>query len=453
MNLLISVVIPVVVLVLLVLIIGFFTSSETAYLSIQRITIRQLLKKDKPGAKNTPAQKIASLKSDMERLLTLVLIGVNFVTTLASSIAAALAIKLAGEQGATYATFIMAAVLIVFGEIIPKTIAGLQPVVIAEKFASALIVLQKILSPVVWLFSKIAHGITEVVGHIWKNDKSTITEDELKKLIDVGEHEGTLEQSEKKMLYKIFELTDLHVHDIMRHRSKVQYISLDSTHEEIINKFHETGYSRLPVCNGDFDHIVGVIHYKSVLFNSKGKSRTNEAQRYMKPALFVPESLTAFEMLQKFKKEKASFAVAVDENGSNSGIITMDDMLRAVFGRSVDEYPTEETSPEKRIKAMSPVEFILPGDLRLSDVNDVLDLDLESDNYDTLGGWLLEQFDALPSAGEMIKRDNVIYKVEDQSQRRIQSVRIRLPKPLAAERSSRIPAPISAGMISTKHKK
>src|SRR5574344_2938983 len=151
MTVFISIVLPVIILMLLVLCVGFFSSSETAFLSIQRITVRQLLKKDPPDAKNTSAKRIAFLKSDMERLLTLVLIGVNFVTTLASSIAAALAIKLAGEQGATYATFIMAAVLIVFGEIIPKTIAGLQPVVIAEKFASVLIVLQKTLSPVVWL--------------------------------------------------------------------------------------------------------------------------------------------------------------------------------------------------------------------------------------------------------------------------------------------------------------
>jgi putative hemolysin len=143
-------------------------------------------------------------------------------------------------------------------------------------------------------------------------------------------------------------------------------------------------------------------------------------------------------MLQKFKKEKASFAIAVDANGANCGIVTMDDMLRVVFGRSVDEYPTEGVAPEKRIKAFSPVEFILPGDMRLDDVNEILDLDLESDDYDTLGGWLLEQFDALPQAGEMIKRNSVIYKVEDQAQRRIQSVKIKLPFPLTAERSAQL---------------
>lgn|SRR5574344_818519 len=439
MTVFISIVLPVIILMLLVLCVGFFSSSETAFLSIQRITVRQLLKKDPPDAKNTSAKRIAFLKSDMEKLLTLVLIGINFVTTLASSIAAALAIRLGGERGATYATFIMAAALIVFGEIIPKTIAGLNPVFVAQKFSAALIILQKILSPIVWLFSKIAHGITTIVGRLWKNDRGLITEDELKKLIDVGENEGTLEQSEKKMLYKIFAFADLHVHDIMRHRSRVASVSIEATRAEIVEEFHKTGYSRLPVYRNDFDHIAGVIHYKTVLFSSHnaGDSRS-AAMQYMKPALFVPESLTAFEMLQKFKKEKASFAIAVDENGANSGIVTMDDMLRVVFGRSVDEYPTEEVSPEKRIKAFSPVEFILPGDMRLDDVNEILDLDLESDDYDTLGGWLLEQFDALPQAGEMIKRNSVIYKVEDQAQRRIQSVRIKLPYPLAAEHSAQL---------------
>jgi putative hemolysin len=146
----------------------------------------------------------------------------------------------------------------------------------------------------------------------------------------------------------------------------------------------------------------------------------------MKPTLFVPETLYATELLQKFKNEKQSFAIAVDENGSNSGIVTMDDILRAVFGRSINSIHNE-LPPEKRIHPVSIVEYLVPGDIKIDDANELLDLDLESENYNTIGGWLLEQFGELPEIGATIKRDGVIYRIEEQSQRRIQSVRINLP--------------------------
>jgi putative hemolysin len=437
MNVIIQIVLPVLLLLFLVFVVAFFSSSETAYLSIPRITIRQLLKKDPPGVRNTSAQKISSLKNDMDTLLSLILIGINFISTLASSIATALAIRIAGEVGATYATIIMVFVLITFGEIIPKTIASVKPVPVAVQNAGVLTFLKRLLFPVVWFFTRITSGITSAVDHIWKSDQGTITEDELKTLIAVGEHEGTLEQSEKNMLYKIFAFTDLHVYDIMRHRSFIQSVSIDASYAQVLERFCKTGYSRLPVYSGEPENIVGILNYKTVLFNSRGTVNSRHfVNRCLRPVLFIPESLTALELLQKFKKEKANFAIAVDETGANCGMVTMDDLLRAVFGRSVDEYPSAEIPPEKRITVISSLEFIVPGDLRLYDVNELLDLDIESENYDTLGGWLLEQFDALPASGETIKRSSVVYKVEDQSKRRIQSVRVRLPSPLPAERSA-----------------
>ena len=398
-------ILPLIITAILVLFVAFFASSETAYLSVSKIMLRQMLKKESPDEKSTPAKRIAYLKSDMNRLLSLVLIGINFVTSLASGLGATVAIKLLGPRGASYATLIMAFVLIIFGEIVPKTVAAVNPAGVAS----------------------MTEGITLVITHFLHYEKEVITEEELKSLISVGETEGTLEHSEKRMLYRIFEFTDLHIHDIMRHRSRVQFVPIDAPYSEMVKIFAATGYSRLPVCDGDFSNVVGMLYYKNVLLTTRNRESKTFVKRSMRPALFVPETLTALELLQKFKAEQINFAVAVDETGSNAGIVTMDDILRAVFGGTVVEHPTKELLPEKRIQAISQSEFIIPGDLRLTDVNELLNMDLDSENYDTLGGWLLEQFDALPETGEVIKVDGTVYKVENQSQRRIQLVRIKLP--------------------------
>lgn len=433
MNLLSQIIIPACAVILLVLVVAFFAGSETAYLSITRLMLRHLQKNDTSGKKNSPAKKITFLKKDTNRLLSLILIGINFVTSLVSGLAATLAISLLGDKGASIATFVMAFVLIIFGEIVPKTVSAVYPVKFASLSASPLIFLEKLLFPIVWFFSKITDGITSVLQNFFKNSKELITEEELKSLIEIGAKEGTLESSEKKMLYKIFDFTDLHIKDIMRHRSLVQFIPIDAEYDEIVKIFALSGYSRLPVCDEDFSKVEGMLFYKSVLLNapkntdSKSTSKKSFARRYMKPTLFVPETLYATELLQKFKSEKQSFAIAVDENGSNSGIVTMDDILRAVFGRSINSIHNE-LPPEKRIHPVSIVEYLVPGDIKIDDANELLDLDLESENYNTIGGWLLEQFGELPEIGAILKKDGVIYRIEEQSQRRIQSVRITLPR-------------------------
>ncbi len=426
MNVFTEIIVPVLADIMLVCIVAFFAASETAFLSITRVTLHQMLKKD-GGKKNSPAKKIQFLKKNTNSLLSLILIGINFITSLTSGLAATIAIRLAGDSGTTYATIIISFVLIVFGEIVPKTVASVYSVPVASVFATPLIILEKILFPVVWIFSTITNGITKVLTHFVTENKELITEEELKSLIAVGENEGTLETSEKRMLYKIFEFTDLKVHDIMRHKSHVQFVPENATYDQIADIFAETGYSRLPVCRESFENVIGVLYYKNVLLASRAmKNSQNLAVRCMRPALFIPETITATELLQKFRKENVNFAVAVDENGSNIGIVTMDDIMRAVFGHSVHGEQSD-IPPETLIVPVTSKEFLVPGDMKLDDVNELLKLDLMSEDYDTLAGWLLEQFDAIPEAGEAIRRDGVLFKVEDQTRHRIQSVRITLP--------------------------
>lgn len=437
MDLLYTVILPAILLVLCVLCVGFFAGAETAYLSITDIKMRQLLKNDREGKKkNTAIKRIAFLKKDVNKLLSLILIGINFVTSLASGLGATVAINLFGNAGSTYATVVMTFALTIFGEILPKTVAAAHPVGIASRHSRKLIILEYALMPIVWFFSKLTEGITAFIMLFMKETDNRLSEEELKSLIDVGENEGTLEHSEKQLLYNIFAFTDLQVHHIMRHRSKVRFVPIDATYDETVKIFAEARYSWLPVCDGSFDEVKGILYYKTLLLRGKfSSSEENEAYKRqyvvrhcMKSAYFVPETMGALELLQKFKKERMHFAVAVDETGVNSGIVTLHDILGAVFGSRINEFlgDTTEESPKSRITEVSSLDYIVPGEIRLSELNEVLHLDLHSDDYDTLAGWLMEQFDELPEEGQAMTSDGVIYLIDKVEERRIHSVRIKL---------------------------
>lgn len=453
-----------IVLVVIFRIIAFFAGSETAYLSLSKIKMRQLLH---DGKKN--ANTAAKLKENIDELLTLILIGTNLMNTLASALATSLAVQLTGSSGVGIATGLITFFSTIFGQIVPKTAASVRVEKTVLKNAVPLTVLEKVFFPVVWVFSLISKSIANLAGKIWKFDNTLVTEEELVTLFDVGTKEGTLDSGESQMLSKIFKFNDLNVHDLMKHRSFVQSVSLEATKKEVVKKFNETGLKVIAVYKDTTENIVGVIHYKSVLLNEnadenvstenktenrgenaesngfvddKANAKTNDftelqnseiafplseknyALSIMNEVTFVPETMSALELLSEFKKQRTEFAVALNEQGSLSGVVTMDDILRVVFGRITDE--KNKVSPESRIKLVNAGEFLVPGELELDDVNEFFKLGLESEEFSTLGGWLLEQFGYLPQVGEKIVWKNAAFTVEEQFKRRIVSVRMKL---------------------------
>lgn len=453
-----------IVLVVIFRIIAFFAGSETAYLSLSKIKMRQLLH---DGKKNSNAA--AKLKENIDELLTLILIGTNLMNTLASALATSLAVQLTGSSGVGIATGLITFFSTIFGQIVPKTAASVRVEKTVLKNAVPLTVLEKVFFPVVWIFSLISKSIANLAGKIWKFDNTLVTEEELVTLFDVGTKEGTLDSGESQMLSKIFKFNDLNVHDLMKHRSFVQSVSLEATKKEVVKKFNETGLKVIAVYKDTTENIVGVIHYKSVLLNEnadeivsaenktenrienaetngfvddKANAETNDftelqnseiasplseknyALSIMNEVTFVPETMSALELLSEFKKQRTEFAVALNEQGSLSGVVTMDDILRVVFGRITDE--KNKVSPESRIKLVNAGEFLVPGELELDDVNEFFKLGLESEEFSTLGGWLLEQFGYLPQVGEKIVWKNAVFTVEEQFKRRIVSVRMKL---------------------------
>jgi putative hemolysin len=305
---------------------------------------------------------------------------------------------------------------------LPKTIATNQSYEVAKFVSVPLNIIKKILFPIVFIFSLLSKGINKIESKIAPRKAPLITEEELKTLIEVGNKEGTLEAKEKNMLNKIFEFSDLRVRDILKPRTLVASISVDANYDEVVKTFSTSGYSRLPVYAESFDNILGVLHFKEVMFSSPKNKENFSVKKLLKNVCYVPETISAITLLKILKKEKQNLAIVVDEHGSNCGIITMDDILRSVFGRITDNFDDGEGNPVNRIQVINANKFSVPGETRLEDLNSIFSLSLDSEEFDTLGGWLLEQFGSLPSTGEAIRRGNVIYLVEDQAQRRIKSV-------------------------------
>lgn len=405
---------------LIVKIIGFFAGSETAYLSISKIKMRRMVRE-----KQKNAEIAAGLKRNMDALLTIILIGTNFMNSLASALATSLAVALVGAGGVGIATLVITFFVTIFGQIVPKTIASFYSEKTVCRNAAALLVLERLFFPVAAVFSFLSRFASRIAGKLWKSGSSLVTEEELHALIAVGEKEGTLAASESRLLNKIFKFNDLDVHDIMKHRSLVQSVRIDASKKEVLAKFNECGLKMIAVYEKTRDQIVGVIHYKTVLFSSDAAPGKGYAAAVMSDVLFVPETFTALELLSRFKKERREFAVALDEQGSTAGVVTTDDILRIVFGRMTDEEKTN-VQPESRIRFVSANEFVVPGDMSIEDVNDILKLGLDSEEFSTLGGWVLEQFDCLPNPGEILSRNGNRFVVEEQTGRRIVSVRIQL---------------------------
>jgi len=408
------------IIILLLFFSAFFSFAETALLSLNKAQLKQLLKTERKQGK-----RIAILKNSMDQVISIILIGSNFFNTLSSAIATALAIDLIGPQGALWATLIMFILIILFGEIIPKNIAALYPKEASLLSAPILTVLLFVFKPIAFLFSLLQKGINKIEGALWKNKDPIITEEELKTLIALGDKEGTLELGEKDMLYNIFELNDLRAKDIMRHRSLIKTCNINASLHQSIEAFEKSGYSRLVVIEDSIDAInaiQGILHFKDLLFFDSAQDFS--VKSIMRKPLFIPESKSVISLLSTFKKEKQNFAVIVDEHGSNQGIITMDDILKAVFGRITDEHNSEGKNAEERIQIIKTNQFLIPGELSIDDFNRIFKQNFSSEAFESIGGFLLEEFGYLPQAGEFLKRNNCILAVDAQSQRRIKMIKL-----------------------------
>jgi len=407
---------------------GFFSSSETALFSISKVKALHIAKDG-----TSSGRLIMAMKEDSHTLLTTILIGNNLVNIGASAIATAIAISYFKSNAVGIATGTMTMLILVFGEIFPKSFANHNNLLVARIVIYPLYWLSKLFFPLIFILNFIPklHGTIDSA-----ND--TVTEDELMTMVEVVEEEGEIKEEEKEFITNIFEFDDTACSEIMTPRADMFVI--DVSEEMEIDKMLKTGFSRIPVIEDSIDNIIGILHVKD-LFASFHKAcdrpdhRELDVKQIMKTPYFIPESKKLDILLQDFKQKKNHMAVIVDEHGGVSGIVTLEDVVEEIIGEITDE--SDRMVPD--IIRLKPHKWLVAGKIDIDDLNKEIDVAIpESSTYDTFSGFFLEQIGRIPKPGESISMDRIRATVKDMDGNRIKSFIIKKepPKPLEEDDAS-----------------
>lgn len=404
--------IEVTLLVICLFLSGFFSMSETALFSISKVKAFHV---SKDGSKS--GRLILEMKEDSHTLLTTILIGNNLVNIGASALATSLAIAYFQSNAVGIATLVMTLLILVFGEIFPKSFANHNNVVVSRAVIYPLYWLSKILWPLILILNFIPklHGTID-------NSQETVTEDELMTMVEVVEGEGEIKEEEKEYITNIFEFDDTCCSEIMTPRADMFVV--DAAEGLDIPRVLRTGFSRIPVIEDTIDNIVGILHIKDLFSKYLEKNGSNikpghlDVKAIMKKPYFIPESKKLDSLLKAFKAKKSHMAVVVDEYGGVSGIVTLEDVVEEIFGEIADESDTN-TPDIIRIKGNK---WLVAGKTDIYHLNKELNLDIpESVNYDTISGFFLELVERIPNPGESIRMNNWVFSVKDMDGNRIQS--------------------------------
>ncbi len=408
-----SVGIQIFILFILLLSSGFFSSSETALLSFSKIKMRKMIEDEVKHA-----DIVNKVSEDSGKLLSVILIGNNLVNIGASAIATNLAISLFGSKGVGIATIIMTILVIIFSEITPKTIASQNAEKVSLKVAKPISIIFKLLSPIANLFNLIAGGIVKLLGGNSEN-KPFITEEELKTIVDVGQEEGVFEQNEKEIIYNVFDFADLYVKDVMVQRIDIQAVDINISYEELVNIFYKEQFSRMPVYEESIDKIVGIINIKDLFF-AKNVSENFDIKKYIREPYFTFEYKMADELFREINKNRTHMVIVVDEYGGTAGLITLEDLIEEILGEIEDEYD----GYEQEIEAINEKEFIVNGSTKIEEVNEALGIQLISDEYDSIGGFMIGELGHIPELNETVEYNKIIIKAESIDKNRVKKVKI-----------------------------
>ena len=411
--------IQIVLLVILLAGSGFFSASETSLMSLSRIKIRHMEEDGVRGAK-----LVGSLLEDSSRLLTSILIGNNIVNIAATSITTSLFTTTLGlgAQGVAIATALMTVLVLIFGEITPKTISANTPEKVSLIVAKPIKFFVIILKPVVGVFNVITKIIFKLLGVDDHGVRPFITEEELKTMVNVSHEEGLLEIEEREIINNVFEFGDMQAKEAMVQRLDIVAIDLEDTYEEIIELFKTEKLSRMPVYEETIDDIVGILNIKDVIFLSDEEIDNFDIKKYIRDPFFTYEFKKITQLLEEMKKDKSQMAIVVDEYGGTAGLITIEDLVEVIVGDIEDEYDEEDDE----IEVISSNEFLVEGSTKISDVNEILNINLESEEFDSIGGYIIGYIKHIPEENEVIEVDKVKFNIESVDKNRIKKIRIML---------------------------
>lgn len=402
-------------LIILLIMSGFFSMSETALMALSKIRIRHMVEEGVKGAK-----LVERLSENPSKLLGAILIGNNIVNIGASALATSIAVKVIGPSGVGIVTIVMTVLVLIFGEITPKSIAKLNSEKVALKVSKPINIIVKVFKPLVAIFTAISNIFIKLLGGDPKTTEPFITEEELKTMVGVSEEEGVLEDVEKEMIFNVFEFADSQVKDVMVQRVDIVAVDVNATYDEVINIIQTEQFSRLPVYNENIDDVIGILNVKDLIMASKAEENFKVSD-YMREPYYTFEYKKISELFKEMKKSRNHIAVVLDEYGGNVGIVTIEDLIEEVVGEIEDEYDDEADSD---IIVVKEDEYIVDGSARLDYIGDLIGVTMESEEFDSVGGLVIGELGRFPEPNEEVRVNNIKFIVEDIDKNRIKKVRI-----------------------------
>lgn len=388
--------------------------SETALMALSKIRIRHMVEEGVKGAK-----LVEKLTEDPNKLLGAILIGNNIVNILASALATTLFVDMIGASGVGIATGVMTVLVLIFGEITPKSIAKQKSEAVSLKVSKPISLIVKIFKPFIVIFTSISGLFIRLLGGDPKASTPFITEEELKTMVGVSEEEGVLEDVEKEMIFNVFDFADAQVKDVMVQRVDIIAVDTEVTYEEVLEVIKTEQFSRIPVYNQTIDDIVGILFIKDLIIAGQNKENFKVSD-YMREPFYTFEFKKIKELFNEMKKTRNHITVVLDEYGGTVGIATIEDLIEEVFGDIEDEYDDYN----EEIEVIKEDEYVVDGSAKLDDISDLVGVNMESEEFDSVGGLIIGELGRFPDSKEEISLNNIRFVVEEVDRNRIRKVRI-----------------------------
>jgi len=389
--------IQLIVLLILLLLSAFFSSAETAMTTANKIHIMALADEG-----NKRAKTLLKIIDNPGKLLSTILIGNNIVNLSASSLATTWTTRVLGNAFIGIATGILTLLVLLFGEITPKTMATFYAEKMALSYAPVIYFLMKLLTPVIFLVNKLSNGILFLLRTDPNGKQNTMTEQELRTIVDVSHEDGVIETEERQMIYNVFDFGDSQAKDVMVPRIDMSFVDVDTTYDELLEIFRKDGYTRYPVYENTTDTIIGTINMKDLLLWDARKDFS--IRDILRKPYFTYEHKSTAALLMEMKEYSVNFVIVLDEYGATAGMITMEDLLEEIVGEIRDEYDEDEVEDMEEI--IPKREYKAQGSAKLDDLNERLGLGLKSEDYDSIGGYIIEKLDYFPEQGETYTADD-----------------------------------------------
>ena len=395
---------------------AFFSSAETALMAVNKIRVRTLA-----DAGLSSAKILVKVLDNQPKMLGAILIGNNIVNISASSLMTILVTEMFGSTYIGVGTGVLTLLVLLFGEITPKTTAALYSESMALKFAKPIYLLMQVLTPVIFIVDKLSLVVLLLLRIDPNKKQEAITEEELRTIVEVSHEEGVIESDEKKMIYNVFDFGDAVARDIMIPRIDMAFVDVNSTFEEVLEIFRKEKYTRYPVFEETTDHVIGIVNIKDLILLESEEDFC--LRDHLREPMYTYEFKKTAELMMELRKTMNTIAIVLDEYGATAGLITMEDMLEEIVGEIRDEYDEDE---EDLVKKLNPNEFVTDGVMKLDDLNDQLGLHLVSEDYDSIGGFVIGLLEHLPEEGEEVVYENLRLAVEKVERNRIETIHIYL---------------------------